>query len=268
MHAAGQPAVLSRHRGNHQSLALSLGQRPLVVLNSPEPLAIYMAMTANGWPMVRIPTFPIPPMHTRSSTPSWVIHLPRSELSGSHSRLPRQSGRERGDPQLHVRDGNAYTIAPGYSQEFREDRAWAIQFSRARTWNKPSTGSGWACTRLPVRTTVGNCTAASCPERWTCKGHDLDQACFEAAGADRIRATLRSLIFSVTMKLRSLTWLYRQKNTQSRTREMSPRCGQSPARQRPERFGAFSGIWADRPAIVALWCVGIGFVLGWKLKLW
>lgn len=24
----------------------------------------------------------------------------------------------------------------------------------------------------------------------------------------------------------------------------------------------------DRPLVVALWCFGIGFVLGWKLKLW
>ena len=24
----------------------------------------------------------------------------------------------------------------------------------------------------------------------------------------------------------------------------------------------------DRPEIVALWCLGIGFVLGWKLKMW
>ena len=24
----------------------------------------------------------------------------------------------------------------------------------------------------------------------------------------------------------------------------------------------------ERPEIVALWCLGIGFVLGWKLKLW
>ena len=28
-------------------------------------------------------------------------------------------------------DGIAYSIPPGYSQEFREDRAWVIQFSRA-----------------------------------------------------------------------------------------------------------------------------------------
>ena len=24
----------------------------------------------------------------------------------------------------------------------------------------------------------------------------------------------------------------------------------------------------ERPEIVALWCLGIGFVLGWKLKMW
>ena len=24
----------------------------------------------------------------------------------------------------------------------------------------------------------------------------------------------------------------------------------------------------EKPEVVALWCLGIGFVLGWKLKLW
>jgi hypothetical protein len=24
----------------------------------------------------------------------------------------------------------------------------------------------------------------------------------------------------------------------------------------------------ERPGVVALWCFGIGFVLGWKCKLW
>jgi hypothetical protein len=24
----------------------------------------------------------------------------------------------------------------------------------------------------------------------------------------------------------------------------------------------------ERPEVVALWCLGIGFVLGWKLKMW
>ena len=25
---------------------------------------------------------------------------------------------------------------------------------------------------------------------------------------------------------------------------------------------------SERPAMVALWCLGVGFVLGWKLKPW
>ena len=24
----------------------------------------------------------------------------------------------------------------------------------------------------------------------------------------------------------------------------------------------------ERPEVVALWCLGIGFVLGWKMKIW
>ena len=24
----------------------------------------------------------------------------------------------------------------------------------------------------------------------------------------------------------------------------------------------------ERPEVIALWCLGIGFVLGWKLKIW
>ena len=31
---------------------------------------------------------------------------------------------------------------------------------------------------------------------------------------------------------------------------------------------AFSRIGRERPEILALWCFGIGFVLGWKLKPW
>ena len=30
----------------------------------------------------------------------------------------------------------------------------------------------------------------------------------------------------------------------------------------------FSEYGRQRPGIVALWCLGIGFVLGWKLKPW
>lgn len=37
-------------------------------------------------------------------------------------------------------DGNAYTIAPGYSQELREDRAWEIQFSRGENMDQARYG--------------------------------------------------------------------------------------------------------------------------------
>jgi hypothetical protein len=52
-------------------------------------------------------------------------------------------------------DGNPYTIAPGYSQSFPEDRAWVVQFSRgpnmeqaryglqSGTYSFTSTGTGW-----------------------------------------------------------------------------------------------------------------------------
>ena len=33
-------------------------------------------------------------------------------------------------------------------------------------------------------------------------------------------------------------------------------------------FEHFREYGRERPGIVALWCIGIGFVLGWKLKLW
>lgn len=33
-------------------------------------------------------------------------------------------------------------------------------------------------------------------------------------------------------------------------------------------FAHFQEYGRERPEVVALWCLGIGFVLGWKLKLW
>lgn len=33
-------------------------------------------------------------------------------------------------------------------------------------------------------------------------------------------------------------------------------------------FEHFREYRRERPGVVALWCFGIGFVLGWKLKLW
>ena len=33
-------------------------------------------------------------------------------------------------------------------------------------------------------------------------------------------------------------------------------------------FDHFREYGRERPGVLALWCVGIGFMLGWKLKLW
>ena len=33
-------------------------------------------------------------------------------------------------------------------------------------------------------------------------------------------------------------------------------------------FEHFQEYGRERPGVVALWCFGIGFALGWKLKLW
>ena len=39
----------------------------------------------------------------------------------------------------------------------------------------------------------------------------------------------------------------------------------SPASDLVEAFRQYA---RERPDVVALWCLGIGFVLGWKLKIW
>jgi hypothetical protein len=38
-----------------------------------------------------------------------------------------------------------------------------------------------------------------------------------------------------------------------------------PSRDLPEYFQQYA---RERPEVVAIWCFGIGFTLGWKLKLW
>lgn len=38
-----------------------------------------------------------------------------------------------------------------------------------------------------------------------------------------------------------------------------------PAKSALEHFQEYR---RERPGVVALWCFGVGFLLGWKLKLW
>ena len=48
--------------------------------------------------------------------------------------------------------------------------------------------------------------------------------------------------------------------------------GVRPAGERPKPSSdlveAFRQYARERPEVLALWCLGIGFVLGWKLKIW
>jgi hypothetical protein len=41
-----------------------------------------------------------------------------------------------------------------------------------------------------------------------------------------------------------------------------------PAQTSKSALEHFQEYGCERPEVVALWCFGIGFVLGWKLKLW
>ena len=51
-----------------------------------------------------------------------------------------------------------------------------------------------------------------------------------------------------------------QNKTQART---------TPSERTPKSaLEHFQEYGRERPGIAALWCFGIGFVLGWKLKLW
>ena len=72
-------------------------------------------------------------------------------------------------------DGNPYTIAPGYSQEFTEDRAWVVQFSRGANLDQgryglqsglysfTSTDHGWELYRSEFPQTVGPPPAPAAP---------------------------------------------------------------------------------------------------------
>lgn len=47
------------------------------------------------------------------------------------------------------------------------------------------------------------------------------------------------------------------------------RPGEPADRNAPPEFTAYLKEYArERPEVVALWCFGIGFILGWKLKPW
>ena len=49
----------------------------------------------------------------------------------------------------------------------------------------------------------------------------------------------------------------------------APQTRTAPSEPKPKRaLEHFQGYGRERLGVVALWCIGIGFVLGWKLKRW
>ena len=48
----------------------------------------------------------------------------------------------------------------------------------------------------------------------------------------------------------------------------NPVCTEPSTRTTKSVLDHFHEYGRDRPGVVALWCLGIGFVLGWKLKRW
>ena len=59
-----------------------------------------------------------------------------------------------------------------------------------------------------------------------------------------------------------------EEQTVSRSQNQ-PQARTAPSERTPKSaLEHFQEYGRERPGVVALWCVGIGFVLGWKLKLW
>jgi len=60
---------------------------------------------------------------------AYVVQRPiLQNLSGGPIKIENPASNK--ETLSYTLDGNLYTIQPGYSQEFREDRAWVVQFSR------------------------------------------------------------------------------------------------------------------------------------------
>lgn len=59
-----------------------------------------------------------------------------------------------------------------------------------------------------------------------------------------------------------------KENAVSESANKSQRPAETLAETTKSAFDHFREYGRERPGVLALWCVGIGFVLGWKLKLW
>lgn len=73
-------------------------------------------------------TYPDPTTPYGAARPLLENSLPAEDFSGGLIRITNPAANN--VTLSYTLDGVAYTIAPGYSQDLREDRAWVIQFSR------------------------------------------------------------------------------------------------------------------------------------------
>jgi hypothetical protein len=64
--------------------------------------------------------------------------VPEATFSGAPIKITNPATNK--ETLSYTLNGIAYTILPGYSQDFREDRAWAIQFSRGANLNQAEYG--------------------------------------------------------------------------------------------------------------------------------
>jgi hypothetical protein len=92
------------------------------------------------------------PRHEAGSNPGGIANAATKLPGGTITITNPPTNKE---TLSYTLDGNSYTIPPGYSQEFREDRAWVVQFSRGTNlaparyglqsgaYVFTSTGHGW-----------------------------------------------------------------------------------------------------------------------------
>ena len=93
-----------------------------------------------------------PSRRTASSSNLWLC---RSGILPLHARV-----------ELHA-ERTVYTIPPGYSQKFVEDRSWVVGSAAAGASATPDTAWSRACTSLAQPVTVGSCiTRPGSPLRW------------------------------------------------------------------------------------------------------
>ncbi len=147
-----------------------------------------MAITANGRITATPMWFSVRLWRTTPVAPSRSPIRPRTATLG------------------YTLDGNAYSIAPGLSQEFSEIGLGWFSSAAVRTWIRLATGSSRAFIHLPVRTTVGNSIVVSCQSRaeittftFSCPRRKMDGFQFQSKELPPMNTVLLLIMSNVFM---------------------------------------------------------------------